>query len=324
MLLGAATVVCEMKTETMETKLADGRRVVVWKSSPEDEAENRHGAVLAPGFGRDMRQLGAVALYLAANGFTCYRFDAIDHVGLSDGDIRHYTAAGHYASLEATTELAATEQSGKLLVVALSLAARPAFRLAGLNDHIGAVLGLVGVVNLQRTLAVALGEDFIPYAYDDLPKVVRFEQFEIDPRPLWIDIADHGWASVEGTTTDLAAFDGLVGNFIGTADDWVDLDDVRHAFAVGGAGPRRIYEMPYGEHEVNQNPVALQVLMRRLTEEAVGAFESSREDGKRGTHKIEESLSDAPIDQPSFDDIISLTLEERELAETLQKQGWDD
>ncbi|HET8659270.1 MAG TPA: hypothetical protein VFM55_09765 [Micromonosporaceae bacterium] len=293
-------------TERLWTTAADGRRVAVWRTSG-GGAPGGPVVVLAAGFARRMRHVGAVALYLARNSAVVYRYDPLDHVGLSDGEIRDYTFTSSLSSMRAVVDLAVErERAAAVTLVAASLAGRVAYRLAGLDPRVAAVATLVGVVDVRRTLVAVLGADYTTYELAELPADVAFEQYRIDPRPLWLDHRDHGWTSIEGTIDDLRRTSAPVTNFWAADDDWVRPEDVERAFEEGTGGPRRLLELPFGQHDLSGNPVAARVVMRALTEVVVG-----------------DAVPGGQVADPSFEEIVELAVSERraesaQLAEDLE------
>lgn len=286
-------------TERFWTTAAGGRRVAVWRTS-DGEVPGRPVVVLAAGFARRMRHVGAVALYLARNGAVVYRYDPLDHVGLSDGEIRDYTLTSSLESMRAAVELAVErERATRVTLVAASLAGRVAYRLASLDPRIGAVVTLVGVVDVRHTLATVFGADYSTYPLAELPADVAFEKQRIDPRPLWLDDRENGWASIEGTIEELRRASVPVTNFWAADDDWVRPQDVERAFEEGAGGPRRLFELPFGQHDLSGNPVAARVVMRALTEVVV-------------------VVPGEQVQDPSFEEIVALAVSERR-AESAQR-----
>jgi alpha-beta hydrolase superfamily lysophospholipase len=245
---------------------ADGRGIVVWRTGPECPAPGRV-ALVAPGFARRMRHLAAAARYLVDNGFVVYRCDYLDHIGLSDGEIRDFTLSGMYSTLDAVlAHVRAAERVDGAVLVAASLAARPSFRLAASTGAVRGIIGLVGVVNPRFTLARAFGADHGARAPDDFDadEYIKFENKKIHCRTFAEDWHSGGWLAAEDTVRDLARVRCPVVNFCGSADDWVSVAEVKEVFAEAG-GPARVVELPFVEHELSRNPVAGQTMLREIT-----------------------------------------------------------
>src|SRR5271165_4887342 len=108
--------------EEFETSADNGRRVVVWRTGADTVAGGSPVALVMPGFARRMRHMGAVALYLADAGFTVYRCDYLDHVGLSAGAIFDFTMSSMYESQAAALEFVQKRERREAVIVAASLA----------------------------------------------------------------------------------------------------------------------------------------------------------------------------------------------------------
>ena len=242
----------EMATAKIDAELPDGRRLALWRSC---SSGGGRVAVLVPGFGRQMRRLGGVALYLVANGFVVYRLDPVNHVGLSEGDIDRFTISGVLDSITAAQKAIATrEGTQRVSIVAMSLSAVPVLRFAASGPSTAQVALLAGVVNGWATLERALGHDYSAVPFDELPSTIRFERHKIDPRPMWLDNREHGWLSMERTIEDLREFKGPVANFTASEDDWVRRSVCWTPSNAAAAGPGACTSCPLA----NTNLVGIQ------------------------------------------------------------------
>jgi hypothetical protein len=230
-----------------------GRRVVVWKTEPLLPGHrHRHPVIVAPGFARPMADMAGVALGLAVNGLTTYRFDPLDHVGLSDGTIRSFTMSAGVESLEAVCAFTRADSGATPSYLATSLSARYVVRhVAGRND-VHAVVLVVGVLNAWRTLRLVFGPDFATGGLDSLPPTVRFDGHEIDPVHLWHDDVANDWATLAGALADLARVQASVTGIYATDDPWVDILDARAA--LGSRHTRKLIELATDDHELFANP----------------------------------------------------------------------
>lgn len=247
----------------------EGEHVAIWRMAARGE---RVGAVaLVPGFCRRMRHMAPIAAYLASSGLTVYRCDAVNHVGLSEGEVESFTMSSMARALSALLEVMAEEEDADAFgVIAASLSMRAAIRAAVSDPAIAAVIGMVGVVHARRTLHVVFGEDYAALALDELPgEYAVFEDKRIGGRNFLADFYDANWGSLESTIEDLREQTTPVLNYCASNDDWVDIEDVRVAFEQGAGGRRRIIELPFAEHELTKNPVAGQLLLDGMTEEAL-------------------------------------------------------
>ncbi|WP_165966716.1 acyl-CoA reductase [Actinomadura sp. 7K507] len=241
-----------MGTEPLTAYSPSGRKVVMWRTAADGPADAAQVVVISPGMARQMRHLGPVALYLARNGAVVYGYDQLGHPGLGEGDPERFTLGAACEGLETVLDfVTSAEDVARVSLVAASISARVAFRVAATGP---AVLDrIVGVVNLRRSAREVFGPDYAAMAESDLPDRLRFEQWEIDPRPLWREQRAEDWASLGAAVAGLREVTVLVVNFVAARDGWVAPDDAQRAFAEGAAGPRLIVEIPYAEHDLGRN-----------------------------------------------------------------------
>jgi len=288
-----------MKTERLDTRTSRGGRVAVWRSAPGDPAPDCPVVVLNAGFARRMRDVGSIALCLARNGAVVYRFDSVDHLGLSDGGITAFTLTAMTESLQAAIELArSVENQSEVRLVALSLSNLAAYRLAARDSDIDRIMAISGVVHGLRTLEKVLGHNYATVEFDDLPERVRVLGHEIDPRPLWTDQKNTGCLTYSSAIEQLKKIAAPVVNCVAADDPWVDIGDCSHAFDEGSGGDRMIIKLPYSGHDPGGNPGAITTILQKMTRMAVST----------GSPHDADSF---PVDLPGFDELLELRIAER-------------
>lgn len=293
-----------MKSSEHWIKAPDGRRIAVWHDRPEEE---RHRPILiANGFARRMSEMSSLAAYALANGAPVYRFDALDHVGLSDGVILNYTLTTMQQSLDATLGFIAGAEGGRpVSLIAISLSAVPAILSAADSSMVASLACLVGVVDARRTYERVLGADYLSWPYQEVPETVQFERHDVDPRGFWREhdrtrVADAGL--LQAALTRLRA---PILNMVGLEDEWVTLEEVRRAFTAPGGGKREIVELTHGGHEIARNPVALRIVMRHII--AWTLYGKNVE----------------TVREPNFDEIADFRVADRERARAHATKGED-
>jgi hypothetical protein len=288
-----------VKTERLDTHTSQGRRVAIWRSVPDAPSPDAPIIVLNAGFARRMRDVGSIALCLVRNGALVYRFDSVDHLGLSDGDILNFTFTGMTESLRAAIDLTrATENRRKVVLAALSLANLAAYQLAAEDSDIVRIMAISGVVNGLRTLKKVTGHDYSEVRYEDLPERVAVLGYQIDPRPLWTDHRKADCLSFDAAVGQLTRITAAVANCVAASDPWVDIDECEQAFTRGAGGDRMIIRLPYSGHDLGRNPVAITTILQRMTRLALGT----------GPLRYAESL---PVELPRFDELLELRIAER-------------
>ena len=301
-----------MQTERFDTYTGQGRRVAVWRSVPATPHLDSPVIVLNAGFARRMRDVGGIALCLVRNGAIVYRFDSIDHLGLSDGGIVGFNFSGMTESLRAAIELARSmENRRRVRLVALSLSNLAAYRLAAEDSGIDRIMAISGVVHGVRTLETVLGHNYAKVKYEDLPERVPVFGHEIDPRPLWLDHRETGCFTFDNAVDQLTMITASVANCIADDDPWVDIDECHLSFTKGAGGDRMIIKLPYSGHDLGRNPVAITAILQKMTRLAVGT----------GSLREADSL---PVELPGFDELLELRIAERSREMSEQTAALDE
>ncbi|HEX3106704.1 MAG TPA: hypothetical protein VHQ22_19870 [Terriglobales bacterium] len=243
--------------------VANGRKLVLWSLVP-NCVKQRLPIVIGSGFGRRMDHFAGMALYLAHSGFAVARYDSLDHVGLSDGQMEDYTLSNGLASLETaiewTCENHRTEAVG---LVATSLTARLAYEMITRCPRIAFLVSVVGVIDVRYTLERVFGCDLTIVAPKDLPEFVEFQRQKIRPKLFYRDYHDQGWGNLKEEALALAP--QPIVNFVAERDSWIDTAAVRKIFGQH-QGPRRVLELEGSGHHLGVNPAIARVLMIRVTE----------------------------------------------------------
>jgi acyl transferase len=282
----------KLQFEQHETRLGDGRRVAIWSVAPADGPIHPLPIVVGAGFARRMHHFAAVALYGACNGFYVCRYDPVNHVGISDGDMFEFSLSDSLDSLRAAVDWTVARTGQDPAVIATSLTARVAYQLAAETERIKRVITAVGVVNVRATMAKVFGRD---YSIDQTSSFAEFEGKKIGRRFL-DDAHAHDWWSLTGTTAILQRVQQPVTTFIGTEDDWVDPGDVSAAFSDQPGGPRRILTLERAPHDLSRDPAVARTFFMLMLEELLGACQ----------------VDARPIDPP-FEDLMEQSLVERRI-----------
>jgi hypothetical protein len=226
--------------EAHRVELAAGRHVGMWSLRPASGPSFATPLVVASGFGRRMHHAGPIALYAAHNGFVAHRYDPVNHVGMSHGEMADFTMTDGLDSLRAAVDWASARSAGRPVgVLATSLAARVAYRLASKSDRVAFVVTAVGVVHLRRT-----------------QRFVR-------------DAHAAGWYPLDHTVSELARAPQPIVNFLAEEDTWVDAAEVRDAFTRGSSGPREVHTLARSKHDFARNPAVARTFLVRATEAAM-------------------------------------------------------
>ena len=243
------------------------RTIKVWKLSSEKTLETAMPIVISSGFGRAMDQMGALATNLVANGVVVYRYDSLDHAGMSDGQMLDFTLSTGLQSLASVVNWVANRhQNAGVGLMATSLTARIAYRLASLSDQISFLVTAVGVVNIRQTLVCVMGEDYTAYKEEDLPPTVKFERQPIGTRTFYNDSIINNWLSKDETLNELHAIDIPIVAFIASEDEWVDRAEIEDVINPQSKPNRSLYIMEDCEHNFGKNLRSMEYFIKSVVD----------------------------------------------------------
>jgi len=286
-----------IQIESVEHRCADGRKIQCWLNRPPAPVVPSATAILTPGFARRMHQHSALAQYLVANGVGVVRFDSLDHLGLSDGDIADYTLSAGLLSLEAGVAVARRAFPGtSCSLVATSLTSRIALRYLHRDTSVARLIALSGVVNVRKTFEEAVEQDYFGYAEADLPEYVEFASKSIRTLPLFRDSWRHDWLSLETTLGEIAALSTPIHWFVGSDDDWIDREEIAACQAANPARFTLTWLTSCG-HDISRNSSAARAMLKRIVALCSGS----------------ETLEEGAVIEPNYNALLKIALDERRI-----------
>jgi hypothetical protein len=288
------------RVQRIDVTSRTGRRVEMWVSGDDAPRPKFPPVIIGPGASRRIHSVSPFASYLNANGIVTYRYDHLDHAGLSEGENTHMTISALYETLEAVTGTVAEIHNCIPMLVTASLTSRCAFRLAARPSSVARVISLVGVVDVAATLTAALGQDY--WDDEDMPEFIEFDGSPIVADRFRDDAVRNGWKDFEGTVADLADARVPIIDLHGDRDAWASADAVERAFAQGAGGPRRVYRLGYCEHDLARNPVAVREVLRLVTRLILDGGEADPDS----------------MNEPTFKDLARHAIDERRLERILR------
>lgn len=296
--------------EQHDIEMGRDRKLIIWSNRAKPSSiESRGVILLAPGFVRKMTHLSHLALYLTQAGFDVYRYDPINHVGLSSGTVREFLMTSGLESMEsAISWLKEIQGHSRVGIVATSLSARLAYRLVGKNDQdVDFLITGVGVVNLQVSLTEIFGEDYLSFLEEDLPEYVKFENNEIRAASFVRDCHINNWATIKSTIHDIRSASVPICSISGTDDLWVKYGDVEKALRFASHKDSMLISAVGGKHDVALNPSLARLFLLELTRMAIRLSEKT---GGRETDYTE----------PSYQHLLAQSLYEKRLYRTKLKE----
>jgi len=254
-------------SELITYKNRDGRNIVGFYDHLRTPAkEARFIIILCPGYGETKRDTLSTSYYLVKNGFNCIRYDATDHVGESDGEIVDTTLTKLKRDLLSTVDYVEEKfQINSVGVVATSLAKRMAIKAAAEDKRISFLCGMVGVVNLQDTLAAIYKEDMVGAFLkgekwgptDMLGHKVIFENF------LGSAVKDN-FHSLESTFKDAESLTIPIVFLAAERDVWVRAEEVRLVFEKIKGKTKEFRIIPDVMHQLQENPKAAHLALKQI------------------------------------------------------------
>lgn len=275
-----------MLFETISETLPDYRQLVCWINRPSETETPENAVILTPGFGKRMHQHSALTQYFVANGIAVVRFDAVNHVGLSDGEIEDFTLSDGLISLEAATEVALrTLASTNLNLVATSLTARIALRRFSHDHTFSRLVVMSGVVDVRDTFIRVFGPEYAHYETDKLPEFDVFEGQKIRVPKLYQDGIENDWLTLSSSIREIERLDRPATWFVGTEDRWIDHGAIDQCSTANMRGKFKVINLENCGHDIGRNSAIARMMMRRIVEDCSSTCASGDRPAKEPSHK---------------------------------------
>ncbi len=252
-----------IKTDIVSFFNKKGRKIVGCYDSSSDTVKTEPVVLIPPAYGDTKRDGLFLAYYLVANGFQVLRIDSTDSIGESDGEMLNYSMVTAKEDIQAALDYIEKEfNQSQTCVISTSLAVRQAIKASREDKRISFIIGIVGVVDLQKTLNKIYGEDVI----EKLSKgesldseIVNTFGFDMSVEGLRSAISGQ-MHTIKTTLEDLRESKVPTILYFSEKDPWVQYDDIDVSFL-------RNVEKRYivgGMHELRENPSVVRHLMRSV------------------------------------------------------------
>ena len=154
--------VSEITSRLVSFASRSGKKIVGFVDVDAECPKDAPFVVVSPKFGESKKNNLQLAYQLAANGLKVLRFDHTNHVGESEGEIHQYTFSGAIDDMHSAIDYLELQHGAEQVqVVASSLSARCALRVAAMDSRVFRLVTIVGVVNFQRTAEVVYQRDMV-------------------------------------------------------------------------------------------------------------------------------------------------------------------
>lgn len=252
-------------SEVVEYENSRGKKIIGFYDHLKKRGpQKRPFIIVPPSYGETKKDSLTLSYYLVKNGFNVIRYDGTNHVGESEGDIISYTLSNAKDDLKSTLNFVARKfKVSEFGIITRSLAKRVAIKLAGEDARVKFVFGLVGIIDLQRTLKAIHREDVIG-------KILRGKSlgrdfidtfgFEVNIEFLRNAIND-GYHNLATTKKDLKKVKTPMIFLIAEKDPWVKIEDVKLLFDNPHL-QRKLYVLPNTMHQVYENPTVAKRAIR--------------------------------------------------------------
>ena len=233
-----------------------GQKIVgfidVCESSPSDAPF----IILTPKFGESKKNNLQTAYQLAANGMKVLRFDHTNHVGESDGEIEAYTFSSAIGDLLSALDYLELQYGvEKAQILANSLSARCALRVAAMDSRVYRLVTMVGVINFQHTASVVYQRDMVAeFLAGRMQGISDILGHQVNVDEFLKDCISNNLHSLDGSIADVREAKCEIFFFSADRDVWVDLEEVKQLRSISDLVT--VAEITGAMHELRENPKA--------------------------------------------------------------------
>ncbi|MDH5564238.1 MAG: methyltransferase domain-containing protein [Nitrospirota bacterium] len=221
--------------------------------------------VIAPGYGETKRDYLTLAYYFVSNGFHVIRYDHTNHVGESEG--RHFESSlsSMKEDFQSVTQFARRQwPHSPALGVASSLAARVALKAEAEQASLNLLVMLVGVVDVQRSVATVHQEDvFDNYFHGPLQDSANILGFNVG-RHFLEDALANKFSTLATTLEDVQALKTPVLYVAAGKDAWIDRLDLQAFKQSIGSRLVKWLDVPEALHRLQENPKIARTTYRQI------------------------------------------------------------
>jgi len=226
--------------------------------------------ILLSPFGENSHSLLLIAWYLWQNNFNVIRFDGVNNVGLSSGNIKNFTLSQVANDLDRT--LNELEDEIATIVIAFSINAPVAIKSLAADDRIDKVISVVGVVDMTESTEAVIEGSISCYKNRDKNSdpLVKVFGHDIDIQTYVDDMLEHGYENASDTLSDIAQCNKPINFIIGDKDEYVSFSTFNRCIEhINERSNVKVY--PGAGHELNKSLA----LVRRLATDIVAFSEDN-------------------------------------------------
>ncbi|MEE8114950.1 MAG: methyltransferase domain-containing protein [Nitrososphaerales archaeon] len=255
-------------TKRLELVNQKGKKIVAYLDSPQNLSHPLGVVLIPPAYGESKENNLIISAYFAANGFHGLRFDWTDHSGESEGDIFNCTLSEMRDDLHGLLDHLRREYPSKRIgIVASSLAARVALKLAACNAGPDFLICFAPVVNLQYTLKTVYREDLVAnFSSGKRYRTLDILGFSIDADGFLGDAVHGIFSDLLSSIVDASKVKVPTLFLVSDRDPWIQISDAHSVFQMINVPEKRCLPIPMALHRLMENRLA----SRNALKEAVG------------------------------------------------------
>lgn len=290
-------------------KIDNDQYIRVWETIPKNQDDKRNNTiVIASGFARRMDHFAGLAEYLSTNGFHVIRYDSLNHVGLSSGEIDQFSMSVGKKSLLTVIDWLKSEHGiDQIGLIASSLSARIAYDIVA-DVNLSFLITAVGVVNLRNTLEQALKYDYLKMEIDEIPEDLNFDGYNLGSKVFVTDCFENNWDTLDSTINKTKNLNFPFIAFVANDDSWVQQHEVEELMNNINSDKTKIYSLIGSSHDLGENLIVLRNFYQSITKAAIA---------------LDSNLLGlaSEIVEPQFEALTIATVNERRLKNTIKSKS---
>ncbi|MCD9484109.1 activated long-chain acyl hydrolase LuxD [Photobacterium phosphoreum] len=290
-------------------KVNNDQYIRVWETIPKNQDDKRNNTiVIASGFARRMDHFAGLAEYLSTNGFHVIRYDSLNHVGLSSGEIDQFSMSVGKKSLLTVIDWLKSEHGiDQIGLIASSLSARIAYDIVA-DVNLSFLITAVGVVNLRNTLEQALKYDYLKMEIDEIPEDLNFDGYNLGSKAFVTDCFENNWDTLDSTINKTKNLNFPFIAFVANDDSWVQQHEVEELMNNINSDKTKIYSLIGSSHDLGENLIVLRNFYQSITKAAIA---------------LDSNLLGlaSEIVEPQFEALTIATVNERRLKNTIKSKS---
>lgn len=295
----------------VEFKSADGRLIKGYLDRKDSVDRNGPFIIISPGYAETKRDYISTSYYLVNNGFTVLRYDCLNHLGESDGEIVNFTLLDMEVSMVSAIDFLEKKFGvNKIGVIASSLSGRTAFKVAAKEKRVEYLISLTSVVDLKNTVSSVYKEDLITgYSKGKRWGVIDMLGFELKDDFLK-EVIKNGYEDLQTTINDIKKIEVPIYYLVAGNDAWIKYEDVVSVYKNTKNSNSQLIKIPNALHQIQENPRLAQLTILKIVKACCDYAKNHDMRGKEMCQpQIYDIVSQNKIEMANLKKIFSVTTE---------------